>query len=82
MNNQQKVWNNIAQEWYKFKTKPSKQTLKFLKNTTGKVLDLGSGAGRHLVKIKKEKMINWRDKGKRYYYLYEEKEVHDLFKKV
>ena len=54
MNNQQKVWNNIAQEWYKFKTKPSKQTLKFLKNTTGKVLDLGSGAGRHLVKIKKE----------------------------
>jgi ubiquinone/menaquinone biosynthesis C-methylase UbiE len=30
----------------------------------------------------KEKFIGWRDKGKRYYYLYDEKEVHDLFKKT
>ena len=30
----------------------------------------------------KEKLIGWRDKGKRYYYLYEEKEIHDLFKKT
>ena len=30
----------------------------------------------------KEKLIGWRDKGKRYYYLYNEKEVHDLFKKT
>ncbi len=175
---QQKVWDNIAPEWYEFKTKPSEQTLKFLENTTGKILDLGSGAGRHLVKIKngemylidfskkmikfaekrakeknieakffvsnltklpfkknffdyaicisslhcikgkrnrekvvkelfrvlkpkakvrigvwnikskrfknskKEKMIDWRKKGKRYYYLYDEKEIHDLFKKI
>lgn len=28
----------------------------------------------------KEKYIAWRDKGKRYYYLFEEKEIHDLFK--
>lgn len=175
---QQKVWDNIAPEWYEFKTKPSEQTLKFLENTTGKILDLGSGAGRHLLKIKngemylidfskemikfakkrakqkkikakfyiapitkipfendffdyaicisslycikgkrnrekvvkelfrvlkpkakvrigvwnikskrfknskKEKMIDWRKKGKRYYYLYDEKEIHDLFKKI
>ena len=30
----------------------------------------------------KEKTIRWRDKGKRYYYLFEEKEIHDLFKKT
>ncbi|GAF78184.1 unnamed protein product, partial [marine sediment metagenome] len=30
----------------------------------------------------KEKFVGWRDKGKRYYYLFNEKEIHDLFKKV
>jgi tRNA (uracil-5-)-methyltransferase TRM9 len=30
----------------------------------------------------KVKYINWKNKGKRYYYLYDEKEVHKLFKKV
>ncbi|MEK6757700.1 MAG: class I SAM-dependent methyltransferase, partial [Nanoarchaeota archaeon] len=29
---------------------------------------------------KKEKYIRWTDKGLRYYYFYEEKEIHDLFK--
>ena len=29
----------------------------------------------------KEKYITWRNKGKRYYYLFDEKEIHDLFKK-
>ena len=29
----------------------------------------------------KEKYINWRNKGERYYYLYDEKEIHDLFEK-
>ena len=176
--NQKQVWDNIAKEWYEFKTKPTEHTIKFLKNKTGKVLDLGSGAGRHLMKIKngkmylvdfskemikfakqkakeknikaeffvseltklpfkdnyfdsaicmstlhcvkekqnrektvrelvrvlktgaqaeigvwnkdskrfknspKEKLVGWRNKGKRYYYLYDEKEVHDLFKKI
>jgi len=176
--NQQKIWDNIAQEWYEFKTKPAEHTLEFLKNKTGNILDLGSGAGRHLIKIKKgkmylvdfskemikfakkrareknidaeffvsnltklpfeenyfdsaicisslhcikgeknrektikelyrvlkpkakaeigvwnikskrfknstkEKMINWRDKGKRYYYLFEEKEIHNLFEQT
>ena len=172
--NQKKVWDNIAPEWAEFKTKPTKHTIEFLKKQTGNVLDLGSGAGRHLQKIKngkmylvdfskemikhakeknidaeffvsdltklpfednffdaaicmsslhcikgeknrknvvkelfrvlkknakaeigiwnkeakrfknspKEKLIGWREKGKRYYYLYDEKEVHDLFKKI
>ncbi len=53
---QEKVWNNIAQEWYEFKTKPAENTLEFLEKKTGNVLDLGSGAGRHLIKIKNGKM--------------------------
>lgn len=30
----------------------------------------------------KEKYVSWRDKGKRYYYLFDEKEVLELFKKA
>ena len=174
---QQKVWDNIAQEWFKFKTQPAKHVIEFLKNKKGKILDLGSGAGRHLIKITKgkmylidfsekmiklakkrakeknidaeftvanleklpfednffdyaiavasfhclnsiaqkkaikelfrvlkpqakaeitvwnkqakrfknagkEKYVAWQDKGKRYYYLFDEKEIHDLFKRA
>jgi len=174
---QKEIWNKIASEWHEYKTIPAKHTINFLKKTSGKVLDLGSGSGRHLVKIKsgkmylvdfskemlklaekkakkekidaefkqaniweipyeneffdfaicisalhciegeenrekavkelyrvlkpkakaeigvwnisskrfknskKEKYIGWTDKGKRYYYLYDEKEIHKLFKK-
>jgi len=176
--NQKKVWDNIAPEWAEFKTRPTEHTIEFLKKQIGNVLDLGSGAGRHLQKIKsgkmylvdfseemikfakknakqkkipaeflvsdltklpfkdnffdaticiaslhcvegeenrekvvkelfrvlkknakaeigvwnknskrfknspKEKLVGWREKGKRYYYLYDEKEVHKLFKKI
>lgn len=175
--NQNKVWDEISQDWYKFKTEPAEHVIEFLKNKKGKILDLGSGAGRHLVKTKnkstlylvdfsekmiklakkrakqkkikaeffvadatklpfednffdsaiaiavfhcipkkdqkkaikelyrvlkkggeveiavwdkdskrfknspKEKYVGWRDKGKRYYYLFNKKEIHDLFKK-
>ena len=30
----------------------------------------------------KEKYVRWTDKGERYYYLYDEKEIYDLFKKI
>jgi ubiquinone/menaquinone biosynthesis C-methylase UbiE len=176
--NQKEVWNNIAEEWYEFKINPAEHVLDFLKNKKGNILDLGSGAGRHLVKIKngkmylvdfskkmielakkrakeknidaefsvapvtklpfrgdffdsaiaiaifhcikgeknrekaakelfrvlkprakaeivvwnknstrfknspKERVVRWRDKGARYYYLFEEKEAHDLFRGV
>ncbi len=30
----------------------------------------------------KEKLIKWTNKGERYYYLFDEQEVHDLFKKA
>ena len=178
MDNQKQVWDNIAEEWDEFKQIPSEFSKDFLSKCTGKVLDLGSGSGRHLTKIKngkmylvdfspkmielaekkakklkipaefsvadltklpfednffdysisvsaihclnpkqhkkaikelfrimkpkskiligvwnfqskrfnqkkgKEKIIKWTDKGERYYYLFDEKEIHDLFKKA
>jgi ubiquinone/menaquinone biosynthesis C-methylase UbiE len=54
--NQQQVWNNIASEWNKFKTKQAENVLEFLKGKTGNILDLGSGSGRYLKKIPKGKM--------------------------
>jgi ubiquinone/menaquinone biosynthesis C-methylase UbiE len=54
--NQQQVWNNIAKEWNKFKEIPSEFSKEFLSKCTGNVLDLGSGSGRHLTKIKNGKM--------------------------
>jgi ubiquinone/menaquinone biosynthesis C-methylase UbiE len=56
MKSQKLVWNNLAGEWYKLKSNPIKRVLGFLKKQHGKILDLGSGAGRHLAKIKNGKM--------------------------
>lgn len=180
MESQKNVWNKIAEEWNSYKEIPSELSRKFLSECSGKVLDLGSGSGRHLTKIKngkmylvdfseemikfaeakskklkipaeflvseianlpfennffdyaicisalhclkpeehekavkelyrvlkskakaligvwnfnskrfrnkknkgKERLIGWTDKGKRYYYLFEEDEIHNLFKKA
>ena len=54
--NQKQVWNNIACEWHEFKKIPAASTVEFLKKQKGKVLDFGSGSGRHLMKIKDGKM--------------------------
>jgi ubiquinone/menaquinone biosynthesis C-methylase UbiE len=54
--NQKQVWNNIAEEWYEFKTEPALHVKEFLKGKKGNILDLGSGAGRHLQKIPRGKM--------------------------
>ncbi|HLC86810.1 MAG TPA: class I SAM-dependent methyltransferase [Candidatus Nanoarchaeia archaeon] len=54
--NQKQVWDKIAHEWSLFKTEPSEQVLKFLKKQEGNILDLGSGSGRHLTRIKNGKM--------------------------
>ncbi|MDP2672568.1 MAG: class I SAM-dependent methyltransferase [Nanoarchaeota archaeon] len=56
MVSQKEIWDKIAPEWNEYKTIPAEHTINFLKKTSGKVLDLGSGSGRHLVKIKDGKM--------------------------
>ena len=56
MNNQKQVWENIAEEWHEFKKLPAESTIEFLKKQKGKVLDFGSGSGRHLIKIKSGKI--------------------------
>ncbi|MBU2562453.1 MAG: class I SAM-dependent methyltransferase [Nanoarchaeota archaeon] len=56
MKKQQEIWDNIAEEWCEFKTEPAWNTLDFLKKQKGNILDLGSGSGRHLIKIKNGKM--------------------------
>jgi len=53
---QKKLWDKIASEWNEFKKKPAKVVLDFLKEQQGNILDLGSGSGRHLTKIKDGKM--------------------------
>jgi ubiquinone/menaquinone biosynthesis C-methylase UbiE len=53
---QKEVWNKIAKEWHEFKEIPSEFSKEFLSKCTGNVLDLGSGSGRHLTKIKDGKM--------------------------
>jgi ubiquinone/menaquinone biosynthesis C-methylase UbiE len=56
ISNQRQVWDNIAEEWNEFKTIPASHVLDFLKDKKGNILDLGSGSGRHLIKIKDGKM--------------------------
>ena len=53
--NQEQVWDNIAEEWHEFKTSPSFNATEFINNSKGKILDLGSGSGRNLLKLKNEK---------------------------
>jgi len=53
---QSEVWDAIAPEWHQYKEIPSELSKEFLKKQKGKILDLGSGSGRHLTKITKGKM--------------------------
>ncbi len=57
MENQQKLWEKIASEWHEHKQIPAQRTEEFLRKQKGNVLDLGSGSGRHLMKISKGKMF-------------------------
>lgn len=175
---QEQTWDNIAEEWNDFKKNPGRGVEEFLDGKKGKILDLGSGSGRNIIKLKdaewylvdfsgemlklaekkakteriniktfkseliklpfkdnffdsaiaiaslhciegeenrknavaelfrvlkpgaeakiavwnraskrfknspNEKYVKWRDKGNRYYYLFEEKEIFGLFEKV
>ncbi len=50
--NQKKIWNLIAPEWTTFRSEPLPEVKAFLKTCSGKILDAGSGSGRHLQKVK------------------------------
>ena len=55
MENQEKVWNEIAEEWNKLRQKPLPEAMEFLGDKKGKVLDLGCGSGRNFIANKKIK---------------------------
>jgi ubiquinone/menaquinone biosynthesis C-methylase UbiE len=48
---QREVWENIAQEWNKFRTMPKDEALTFLKSKKGLILDLGCANGRNFTKV-------------------------------
>lgn len=55
MDNQNNVWNKIAESWNNFRQKPFKSVESFLESKKGNILDLGSGSGRNCINIGKHK---------------------------
>jgi ubiquinone/menaquinone biosynthesis C-methylase UbiE len=58
-----------------------KELFKTLKPKTEAFISLWNKESKRFKKSSKEKEIKWKDKGKRYYYLYSEKEAIEDFKK-
>jgi tRNA (uracil-5-)-methyltransferase TRM9 len=48
--NQKQVWNRIAKPWSEYRQKTLEEVINFLKDKKGKVLDLGCGSGRNMIK--------------------------------
>ncbi len=51
---QEEVWDEIAKVWKGYRNIPVREVARFLKRKKGKVLDLGCGSGRNLVRFKGE----------------------------
>lgn len=47
---QKQVWDEIAQDWRKFRQTPRQEVQGFIEICSGKLLDLGCGSGRHFFK--------------------------------
>ena len=55
MENQEYVWNRLAESWYNFRNKPEKFVIYFKEryaNKRGKIIDLGCGNCRNLIPFK------------------------------
>jgi len=59
--NQIKIWDQIAEKWNEYREVPSPTVIDFLKNKTGKVLDLGCGSGRNFSALNKKAEIICQD---------------------
>ena len=60
--------------------KTIKELYRVLKKGGKALIEVWNKNSKRFKNAPKEKFIAWRNKGKRYYYLYDEKEVHNLFK--
>jgi ubiquinone/menaquinone biosynthesis C-methylase UbiE len=62
--------------------KATKELYRILKQKAQVFVGVWNKESKRLKRHKgKEALIKWNDKGERYYYLFDEKEIHDLFKK-
>jgi len=59
-----------------------KELYRILKKGAKADIEVWNKDSERFKKAPKEKFINWRDKGKRFYYLYEEEELKELLKKI
>lgn len=52
--NQEEVWDEIAKVWKGYRNIPVREVARFLKKKKGRILDLGCGSGRNLVRFRGE----------------------------
>jgi len=50
---QQEVWDKIGGPWQKFRKRAPLEVVEFLSKKKGKILDMGCGSGRNILKIKR-----------------------------
>ncbi|MFA4953321.1 MAG: class I SAM-dependent methyltransferase [Candidatus Pacearchaeota archaeon] len=62
--------------------KSTKELFRVLKPNAQAEISVWNKQSKRFKNAPKEKFVGWRDKGKRYYYLFEEDEIYNLFKKA